>query len=85
MSSQLKTPWKKVIAVFPKKNFSLNIEWEDGKRTKFKLQSLINKNDTLWRLRNPRYFCQVYVDLLGGIAWPDGEDFSPDYLKNHTH
>jgi len=84
MSSPLKTPWKKVIRVFPGENFSLELHWEDGHRTILSLASRIQERDIFWRLRNPRYFRKVSVDLLGGICWPDGEDLSPNYLAQHS-
>jgi hypothetical protein len=84
MSSQLKTPWEKVVSVLPGENFSLELKWEDGHRTKLFLQSRIIERDILWRLRNPRYFRQVSVDPLGGICWPEGEDFSPNYLAQNS-
>ena len=84
MSSQIKTPWKKVVSVFPIEKFSLELKWEDGDRTKLFLQSRIMERDIFWRLRNPRYFRQVSVDPLGGICWPEGEDLSPNYLAQHS-
>ena len=41
MNSQLKTPWKKIVSVFPGENFSLELKWEDGHRTKLFLQPRI--------------------------------------------
>jgi len=84
MNSQLKTPWIKVVAVLPVENFSLELEWEDGHRTKLFLKSRIEEKDIFWRLRNPRYFRKVAVDPLGGICWPEGEDLSPNYLARHS-
>ncbi|CAN2039230.1 DUF2442 domain-containing protein [Candidatus Magnetomoraceae bacterium gMMP-15] len=84
MNSRLKTPWKKVVSVFPKENFSLELEWENAKRTRLCLESRIKEKDIFWRLRNPRYFRQVSVDPLGGICWPEGEDLSPNYLEHYS-
>lgn len=84
MNSQLKTPWKKVVSVFPGEHFSIELRWEDGRRTKLLLQRRIEERDIFWRLRNPRYFRQVSVDPLGGIRWPEGEDLSPNYLAQHS-
>ncbi|SLM33171.1 conserved hypothetical protein [Desulfamplus magnetovallimortis] len=84
MNSQLKTPWKKVIAVSPLHNFSLELQWEDGKKTRLCLDPRIYEKDIFWRLRNPRYFAQVSVDPLGGICWPEGEDLSPNFLSHNS-
>ena len=84
MNSPLKTPWKKVVSVFPCENFSLELKWEDGHRTRISLHNRIVKRDIFWRLRNPRYFRQVSVDPLGGICWPEGDDLSPNYLASHS-
>ncbi|CAN2049955.1 hypothetical protein GMMP1_860006 [Candidatus Magnetomoraceae bacterium gMMP-1] len=45
MNSRLKTPWKKVVSVFPKENFSLELEWENAKRTRLCLESRIKEKD----------------------------------------
>ncbi|MBN2012272.1 DUF2442 domain-containing protein [candidate division KSB1 bacterium] len=67
MNSQIKTPWKKVISVFPKDNYTLELKWEDGQQSTLSLESRINTRDIFWRLRNPRYFNQVSVV----IHWDD--------------
>jgi len=85
MNSPVKTPWKKVVSVFPGENYSLELKWEDGRRTKLFIQSRIMEREIFWRLRNPRYFRQVSVDPLGGICWPEGEDLSPNYLAQHSY
>ncbi len=84
MSYQLRTPWKKVIRVLPRENFSLELHWEDGQRTTLSLAARIQERDIFWRLRNPRYFRRVSVDPLGGVCWPEGEDLSPNYLAQHS-
>lgn len=83
MNSQLNTPWKKVVEVNPRDDFSLELIWEDANRSEIKLDRLIHEKDLLWRLRYPRYFKQVTTDVLGGVAWPEGEDLSPAFLAHH--
>ena len=80
----IKTPWKKVVAVFPQGGFSLRLEWEDGECSIVELNDLIEKRDFLWRLRNPLYFSKASVDPLGAVCWPEGEDISPKYLEAFT-
>lgn len=84
MNSKLKTPWKKVHQVENKDDFALDLTWEDGRLSVLDLKPIIFKNDILWRLRNPLYFRKVSIDVLGGICWPEGEDFSADYLEHHS-
>ncbi|KAA3662484.1 MAG: DUF2442 domain-containing protein [Calditrichaeota bacterium] len=85
MSSQLKTPWEKVVFVEPENDAVLRLKWEDGRQSKIDLSTRIYERDIFWRLRNPRYFKQVSVDKLGGICWPEGEDLSPEYLAKFSH
>lgn len=83
MNSPINTPWKKVVQVRPLENFSLELIWEDNKKSQIGLDELIQKKELLWRLRYPRYFRQVAVDELGGILGPEGEDLSPEFLLHH--
>lgn len=84
MNFHIKTPWKKVIHVHPGDDFSLELIWEEDRRSTIELNELIHKKEILWRLRYPGYFKQVTVDELGGICWPEGEDLSPNYLLHHS-
>ncbi len=80
MNSPLKTPWKKIISVTPVKNFTLKLSWDDSTESVINLEQEIYGKDALWRLRYPRYFSMVKIDPLGGLSWPEGEDFCPEYL-----
>ncbi len=84
MNSQIKTPWKKVVAVHPLSNFTLKLEWEDGRQDLIDLAPLIREREMLWRLRTYRYFKQVSIDPLGGIFWPQGEDIAPGFLLDQV-
>jgi hypothetical protein len=35
-------------------------------------------------LLDKEYFKQVSVDNGGGLEWPNGMDFCPNFLKDHT-
>lgn len=84
MNSAINTPWKKVIEVHPNDNFILELTWEDGTQTYLDLNERIHQKDKFWRLRNPRYFKKVSIDILGGICWPEEEDLSPNFLACHS-
>ncbi len=84
MNSQIKTPWKKVIKVHPNERFVLDLVWEDGSHSSLDLSERIHQKDKFWRLRNPRYFKKVSIDVLGGICWPEEEDLSPNFLAHHS-
>ena len=65
-------------------NFILDLTWEDGTQTRLDLNERIHQNDKFRRLRNPRYFKKVSVDILGSICWPEEEDLSPNFLAFHS-
>lgn len=83
MNSQVKTPWLKAVSILPLDNFRLQVEFENGQEMILNLRTLIQNREHYWRLRNSRYFRQVYIDILGGICWPEGEDLAPDGLERY--
>ena len=55
----------------------------DGRHLHLDLAPLIQRREAYWRLRQERYFCQVGIDPLGGICWPEGEDLAPEGLERY--
>ncbi|MEI6427642.1 MAG: DUF2442 domain-containing protein [Pseudanabaena sp. ELA607] len=83
MNSQVKTPWAKVTSVIPLDDYQLQIVLENGQQMVLDLKDLIETKENYWRLKNPRYFRQVKIDLLGGVFWSEGEDLAPDGLERY--
>ncbi len=69
--------------VRPKRPFRLEVELRNGGNILLDLEKLIQQREVYWMLRQPRYFSMVSLDPLGGICWPEGEDFAPDGLDRY--
>jgi len=75
----------RVVFVEAQSNFHLRAILEDGTIEDLNLAQLLQKRDSYWRLKNPRYFKKVGLDLLGAICWPQGEDLAPEGLYRYRH
>jgi hypothetical protein len=72
---------EKVIAVKPLEDFLLEIKFEDGLKKKVDIKPFIGKGISA-ALKNELYFRQVVLEDGGGIAWPNGYDFCPNFLRD---
>jgi hypothetical protein len=71
----------RVISVKPLENFFLEIEFADGLRKIIDVSPFIGKGISAM-LKNEAYFRQVSLEDGGGIAWPNGYDFCPNFLRD---
>jgi hypothetical protein len=71
----------RVISVKPLENYLLEIEFADGLRKVIDIQSFIGKGISAV-LKDVLYFRQVSLEDGGGIAWPNGYDFCPNFLHD---
>ena len=69
----------KVISVKPLEIFLLEIEFADGLRKVIDIQPFLGKGISA-ALKDESYFRQVTLEDGGGIAWPNGYDFCPNFL-----
>jgi len=70
-----------VISVKPLENYSLEIEFEDGLRKVIDIHPFIGEGISA-ALRDEAYFRQVKLEDGGGIAWDNGYDFCPNFLRD---
>jgi len=70
-----------VISVKPLENYSLEIEFEDGLRKVIDIHPFISEGISA-ALRDEAYFRQVKLEDGGGIAWDNGYDFCPNFLRD---
>jgi len=70
----------KVIAIKIIGDYTLSIQFRDGETKIINFQPLIGKGVSALLL-DKDYFKQVSIDNGGGIEWPYGFDFCPNYLK----
>ena len=72
---------EKVISVKPLENYLLEIEFADGLRKVIDIQPFIGKGIST-ALKDGEYFRQVKLEDGGGIAWDNGYDFCPNFLRD---
>lgn len=70
----------RVISVKPLENFLLEIEFSDGFRKVIDIRPFIGKGISA-ALKDESYFRRVALEDGGGIAWPNGYDFCPNFLR----
>jgi hypothetical protein len=71
----------KVVSVRPLENYLLEIEFADGFRKVIDIGPFIEKRISA-ALKDESYFRQVTLEEGGGIAWPNGYDFCPNFLRD---
>lgn len=71
----------KVISVKPMENYLLEIEFADGLRKVIDIRRFIRKGISA-ALKDEAYFREVHLEDGGGIAWPNGYDFCPNFLRD---
>ena len=71
-----------VIAVQPRPNYQLDLEFKNGERRRFDTRPLLEIKP--WnRIANPRIFERVRVDY-GTVVWPGGIDIAPETLYDDS-
>jgi hypothetical protein len=72
---------ERVVSVKPLENYMLEIEFEDGLRKVIDIRPFIGKGISA-PLQDEAYFRKVTLEDGGGIAWPNGFDFCPNFLRD---
>lgn len=75
----------KVTQVKYVSNYSLWIRFDDGSNGIIDLNHHLN-GPMFEPLKDVNFFKQVFLDPeLDTIAWPNGVDLAPEFLKAHIH
>lgn len=69
----------KMASVLTVSDYSLQLTFEDGVVKVVDLRPYIG-NGISAALEDINYFRQVQIESGGGIAWPNGYDFCPNFL-----
>jgi len=69
-----------IIDVKPLENYQIWVLFADNFNTTINIRPFITSGIST-RLLDINYFNQVKVDEFGGIAWNNGFDFCPNYLR----
>ncbi len=73
----------RVISVKPLNNFMLELIFADGPRKIVDIRPFISKGVSA-ALQDENYFRQVAIESGGGITWPNGYDFCPNFLHDEV-
>ena len=70
----------KVILIKILNDYNIWMKFQDGESKTINFGSLIGKGVSALLL-DKEYFNKALIDNGGGIEWPNGFDFCPNYLK----
>lgn len=76
-------PMHRVTAIHVVSGFVVEILFSDGLRKVIDLEPYLGKGVAA-PLLDEGYFREVRIESGGGIAWPNGFDFCPNYLYEHV-
>ena len=71
-----------IIEVKPLNDQVITIQFADGFTAFLNVKPFI-KGGISEKLNDPALFNQVHVDEFGGISWPNGFDFCPNFLRQY--
>ncbi len=72
----------KVIELRHENNYKLWMKFNDGEAKIVDFKDIIGKGISA-KLLDVNYFKLARIDNGGGIEWPNGFDFCPNYLKEN--
>ena len=72
---------ERVVFAKALENYMLEIEFADGLRKVIDVRPFIGKGISA-ALQDEAYFREVTLEDGGGIAWPNGFDFCPNFLRD---
>lgn len=73
----------KIISIKILENYHIRIQFQDGETKTIDFQPLIGKGISSLLLEK-EYFGKATIDNGGGLEWPNGVDFCPNFLKDFT-
>jgi hypothetical protein len=73
----------KIIAFEIQDDYRIQLQFQDGESKIVDFMPLIGKGISSLLL-DKDYFNRVSIDNGGGLEWPNGMDFCPNFLKEFT-
>jgi Protein of unknown function (DUF2442) len=73
----------KIISFKVQDDYQILLQFQDGESKVIDFKQLIGKGISSLLL-DKNYFNQVSIDNGGGLEWPNGMDFCPNFLKDYT-
>lgn len=71
-----------IIAIQVLLDYHIHIRFSDGTEKTIDFLPFIGKGFTS-ELLDPDYFAKVEIESGGGLAWPNGYDFCPNFLHDY--
>ena len=72
----------KIVALKVTNNHEIWLQFQDGESKTIDFRPLIGEGISS-PLLDPSYFNRVSIDNGGGIEWPNGFDFCPNFLRDY--
>ena len=72
-----------VVAVEPRSNYLLHLEFENGEKRIFDMSPYLGKKPFV-HLRNASLFAKAFVEN-GTVVWPENIDIAPETLYDRSH
>ena len=72
-----------VISVKPLPDFMLHLHFDDGTEKTIDVKPFIGKGISV-ALQDETFFKKVAIESGGGIFWPNGYDFCPNFLHDEV-
>jgi len=73
----------KIIQINQIRDFVVVVNFNDGDSKTIDFSPLIGQGISS-KLLDKEYFQKVSIDNGGGLKWPNGMDFCPNFLKEYT-
>ena len=73
----------RIVAFKILEEYQIWLQFQDGESKIVDFTTLIGKGVSA-PLLDKEYFKQVTIESGGGLAWPNGMDFCPNFLKEFT-
>jgi len=71
----------KIIKINLIGDFKIQMDFNDGSSKTIDFKQFLGKGISK-ELLEPSYFSKVEIESGGGLAWPNGYDFCPNYLHD---
>lgn len=71
----------RIITAEPLPTWHIKVQFADGLEKVMDLSPFIRESGISAPLRDEDYFAQLFVEEGGGLAWPNGFDFCPVFLR----
>ncbi len=73
----------KIVSIKVLENYYVWIQFQDGETKTIDFQQLIGRGISVLLL-DKEYFEKATIDNGGGLEWPNGVDFCPNFLKEYV-